>query len=442
MQIQWFDELADAEVTLSNQFFEQEKVLPKRGIFQYGQWKKEIKFFIKEDFPPDVIGLSKAMQEQLTLPGQISFQLKWDGRNLELGPLIAFLVGSKDKYLRDKLDRYKPYFEIYPQFKGLIYICPIDGVNTQNKTIEGYYYDYKTENKWQKGIFPYPGALYRKTGFNSKLYNEFIQELGDRFFNTFFFNKWDLWDWLSQNKECRVLLPYTEKLKDHHQLEAMMNEYDEVYIKQINGQKAKGIIKVYKKDDKLCFEYRLKGTVSFQTQNELEEFIKTINVKNDYLVQQAIPVKLHDDRRFDFRMIMQKNALGKWGCTTSIARFGKKHSIATNFLLDGYALPGVEALITVFGLKEREAFIKEQEMIRACTQICEALDRCGGNYGDVGIDVVVDEKQKIWILEVNKLHDHKFPLYALDDSQTYYVVTTPFQYAAYLAGFQWLGGEI
>ncbi|UTW69328.1 hypothetical protein KHA80_21040 [Anaerobacillus sp. HL2] len=42
-----------------------------------------------------------------------------------------------------------------------------------------------------------------------------------------------------------------------------------------------------------------------------------------------------------------------------------------------------------------------------------------GNYGDLGVDVIVDINQKVWILEVNKLHDHKYPLYALEDEQMY-----------------------
>ncbi|MCD8503412.1 MAG: YheC/YheD family protein [Bacillaceae bacterium] len=99
-------------------------------------------------------------------------------------------------------------------------------------------------------------------------------------------------------------------------------------------------------------------------------------------------------------------------------------------------MPGVEAIKKVFDLQERDAFKKEQEMIQACTVICEQLSNCCGNYGDVGVDVILDENQKVWVLEVNKLHDHKFPLYALEDEQMYYkVITTPFEYASYLAGF-------
>jgi hypothetical protein len=66
-------------------------------------------------------------------------------------------------------------------------------------------------------------------------------------------------------------------------------------------------------------------------------------------------------------------------------------------------------LKAVFNYNEREAFAKEQEMIQACIQVCETLDRCGGNYGDLGIDVIVDIDQHLWILEANKLQDHKYP---------------------------------
>ncbi len=441
MKIKWLNQLRRTEVALSPLFFQGTDIFPQRVVFHYGYWKKEVTVSLKDELAENEIGFSNKMFGELTVPDICSYELKWDGRNLTLGPVIAFMTVAKTERLIENLDRFESYFVNYDQFQGLIYICAIDGVDKKEKTIDGLFYDYteeKREDRWKEGTFPYPGAMYRKTGFSSELYDEFISTIGDKMFNTYFFDKWQLWRWLSSSHRCRSYLPETKKLEQLSDIDELLEKYGEVYLKKINSHKAKGIIKVEKSKDEYHFIYRLRGTKVFKESeiDKINEFLKEINKKKDYLVQQAIPIKTYENRNFDFRVIMQKDRSGKWICNANIARFGKKESIATNFLLDGFATTGNDALKIVFNYSERDAFNKEQEMLHACEDICEKLDRCAGHYGDLGVDVIVDENEKVWILEVNKLHDHKYPQYALEDEQMYFnVVTTPFEYAARLAGF-------
>ena len=441
MKVTWSNKLTTHEIGLSKAFFQSEKALPQLLIFHFGSWKHELRVRYDDSLTSQQMVLSDKLLGCFTLPEAYEYEVKWDGRNLNLGPVIAFLTVSKDKYLQTKLERFEPYFTLYPHFKGLIYMCAVDGINISSKTIEGYYFlphSDRTVHKgeWHKGTFPYPGAMYRKTGCSKSIYDHLVNEIGDKIFNTYFFNKRELWEWLCSDRKARQLLPYTECLMDFQQLERFINKYGEVYLKQADGHKAKGIIKVSKNEADYHLIYRLKDEVILQGEDEINAFLTKINKSKDYIVQQAIPVKVYDERHFDFRMILQKNKQGKWACTVNIARFGKKKSIATNFLLAGYAMKGVEALKRVFGLNDREAFMKEQEMIEASQYVCSLLDRCGGHYGDLGVDVMIDENQKVWILEVNKLHDHKYPQYALQDEQLYLQVTTrPFEYASRLAGF-------
>ena len=52
---------------------------------------------------------------------------------------------------------------------------------------------------------------------------------------------------------------------------------------------------------------------------------------------------------------------------------------------------------------------------------------CGyGNYGDLGIDVIVDQNRQIWLLEINKFHEHDIGLY-VDSATGLYerIVITP-----------------
>ncbi|MCD8503413.1 MAG: YheC/YheD family protein [Bacillaceae bacterium] len=304
---------------------------------QYGHVKQEVEIVIDESVSRDTLLLSKTVIAKVTIPTCISFQTKWDGRTLSIGPVIAFFTVGTVNALTANLERFLPYFSIYPHFRGLVYICACDGVDRNTKTIHGYYYDYHDQNNpWKEGTFPYPNTIYRKTGFSRALYNEFVSELGDNIFNTYFFNKWELWEWLAQSTKCSQFLPFTEKLMNNAtQLEQLLETFDEVYLKQVDGHKAKGIIKVFKDELGTHFKYRLKGERVLQTKEEIEAFLNDINVRKNYLVQQSIPIKRFEARNFDFRVIMQRNRTGKWICTANIARFGKKDSIATNFFTSG-----------------------------------------------------------------------------------------------------------
>lgn len=87
-------------------------------------------------------------------------------------------------------------------------------------------------------------------------------------------------------------------------------------------------------------------------------------------------------------------------------------------------------------MNEREVFLKEQEMMDLCISACKTLDKCGGNYADLAIDMIIDESLKVWLMDIHQLYDHKLPLYSIQDRQMYLkVVTTPFEYAKSLAGF-------
>ncbi|QIQ33364.1 hypothetical protein DER53_11780 [Parageobacillus toebii NBRC 107807] len=134
--------------------------------------------------------------------------------------------------------------------------------------------------------------------------------------------------------------------------------------------------------------------------------------------------------------LCKKNSSKHWNCSGIIARLGNRTEITANFDRSGIFLTGKEALRKVFQMNEREVFLKEQEMIDLCVSACKTFDQCGGNYADLGIDLIIDENLKVWLIEIHPLYDHQLPLYSIKDRQMYLkVVTAPFEYAKSLAGF-------
>lgn len=403
-----------------------------------GCWKMDVSVKYIDNWTIDVIGLSKKLSNDFILPDSIPYKMRFEGRNIYVGPVIGLLFVTKHKTLTPKfLSAYKCYLLNYNEIKGLVFIGSSEGINIENQTIKGYFYEPNSDEPWVEGIFPYPDSLYRRVGIPDKKYESLVRHLGNKIFNTYFFNKWELWECISPYAEIKTHLPHTEKLTDTDVLIKMLEHYDNVYLKKISGEKSMGIYRVEKSNNGYEFIDRLRKHSMLANTEEVSKFLKKIIKKNgNYIVQQAIKGKLIENRSFDMRVVLQKDENKEWSCTSMIARFGGKGSITSNIGLSGLAKRGKEALKEIFDLTEEAAITKEKDIVNICCKVCETLNKSIGHYGDLGIDVIIDESQKVWILEINKLHYHPYPLYALNDRQMYFdTASKPIRYANALAAF-------
>lgn len=439
MKIKYNDKDSYKQLLLPENMKEKFDFNPRKMILNIGSWSREVDIDFSSELDKNTINIPKTISEKYSIPDILDYEVKVDGRNLYLGPVICYLLETQKKYITpERLEKLTVYYNNYDIIKGIMFISAADQINISDKTIGGFYF---SEGVWKEDVFPYPGAIYRKSDIPEEVYEDLINQIGDRIFNSYFFDKWETWEILSDYSYLKQHIPHTEKLEGLETLDRMLEQHKEVYLKQARGYKAKGIIKAEKSGEGYKFTYRLKGVKEIPDFQDAARFIDELNEgkrgKNFYLVQQSIKVKNYQTRPFDFRVVMQKDKSKHWNCSGIIARFGKRQSIATNFLLSGYALPCHDALKRVFRMNEKDIFLKQQEIICICMEVCKVLEKSVGNYGDLGIDVILDENLNVWILEVNKTHDHRFPLYSINDTQMYHrIITRPFEYAKALAGFE------
>ena len=412
---------------------------PARAIISAGAFKAEVQTGLDDDIAPGHIGIPKGLFP-FTLPEQIEYRMKTQGRVIMLGPVIAYIPFDKSVPLNTRtLNRIIPYFFHYTEVGGLIYVCNSRSFDFDSQTVDGYAYipgATPFECKWQHGRYPLPASMYKRVDVGEDTYNKLLAYMGDAIFNSYFFDKYELYQYMSNYPGLREHLPETKALESAADLVDFLSRYNAVYLKPMFSSKSRGIVTVHKAGgDKCVFLQKGKKDKEY-TADEFEDAIKDIMAADQYLIQQGIEIDEYAGRRYDFRVIMQKDESRRWGCTGIITRFGKVNAPVTNFMQAGFAKPGDEGLKLGFSATAKEAFVIKQDMIKVCGDVCRRLDETSGNYGDVGVDVVVDKDRRVWILEINKLHDHKFPLYAIKDEQMYYnVITHPFRYAKALAGF-------
>lgn len=402
--------------------------------FNFGLWEKELSVQFLDDLPENVIGLSGNLKNEVFIPDDLSYEINTTADSLSLGPVILYVVS---KGLIKRLNYVKKRLKKVLPFNGLIIVSSPSGINAENNTINGYYLQTKSKKKksWKQGVFPYPGAVFKRNNLPPKINKHLYKMTGGRVFNSDFFNKWGMWKMLSPNQSVRNHIPHTIELKSLAKIHDMLDIYPSIYLKPKSGSQGKGIIEI-KHQDNLFQITDSKNRVSQVTGRSIGShpvIKRVLKRKKKYMIQQGVPVQ-HDSRNVDFRIYMQKDETKQWKCTGLIGRFAKPGSITTNLHHIDYILPGKKALEKFFSQDQQDLELIEQKIVNVCIEACQTLDQ-HGCYGDLAIDFILNKDSHVWILEVNKRYGYKsFPI--IKDLALYgKIIRNPFLYASALAGF-------
>ncbi|QGU95878.1 hypothetical protein GOM49_12955 [Clostridium bovifaecis] len=321
-----------------------------------------------------------------------------------------------------------------------MYIFSTEDIDFGSKTVKGLYFNPKMINEsdaWKEGIFPLSNAIYRRVGLSTKEMSKLRQFTNNGLFNSRYFDKLEFWNLVHDKNLVNEHVPKTKFISSLNEVEDMFLEFNSLYLKPTDDSMAGGLIKVEKIKD--CY-YTKKpfddNSAIFKSKDELNKFIQDIISTRKYLVQQSIKSLQIDNRPADFRVIMQKDNTLKWRCTGIICRIGKENGICSNFRSYGYAVTFEELFEKLKLLNQKEIFKKRQELVNVCMKFCKILDSTDDNYGDLGIDAIIDEDLKIWIIEINKRQDHRIPLSIKDEQMYLATKNTPIKYAVGLSGFE------
>ena len=312
----------------------------KITVLQFGSARQFASISVAENVPPNEICLSSKLIASLRLPLYPDYELRASRNRLEIGPFIGMLISREDKNLTpNALEKMKIYVSDYARLHGAIVVFALDAVDPVGQLIEGYCYN-PLSRKFEKGVFPFPSAIYRTIGLSDRWKNLFLSVIGGRLYNSHYFNKWEMYQWYSKNPGLSAHVPFTCKYKSPEDVFNMLYKYQKAYIKPISGLGGHGVVQVRLHNGRYIFKYREHGenrTDISQNKAEAAEYLTIRLNHGKYLVQQPIELIQIDERVIDFRCIMQKNLYGKWECKAIIGRCGNKGSIVSNISSGGSA---------------------------------------------------------------------------------------------------------
>ncbi len=283
----------------------------------------------------------------------------------------------------------------------LFYFTP-KSVDFNKRSIRGKVYE---NGEWLERIMPFPDVIYN-AGSPEKLSvsKEIIEKLKNEipFTTNSIGNKWNVMKRLKEAKEFDKYLIPTEIVKNTEIFYKFVTYYKKVVFKPIDGRKGKGIYFITKAGNS-NFEVRKDSENRVYTKHQLDELIKGQLATGTFIMQPYIQSITKAGQVYDFRLHVQKNGEGKWVITTVYPRIAPVGSIIPNINNGGFTNYLDPFLEQEF---KEEAYDIRRMLEHFSLTLAQHLDEIqmvqfGEVIDEIGIDVGLDEQQKIWMYEVN-----------------------------------------
>lgn len=421
--------------------------IPAHGTIQltFGSFRQEV----------TVIPVPKA--DSLRVNEGLARRLGWRGRpmlnasyssgsrTLRLGPLIGVLVS------RDHPDQPDRVFGQITMFcreltnachaqGAYVYFFTPEALETRSSSIQGWVYD----EGWRKLSLPVADVINNRLTTrkveNKPSVQHFLADVksryGTHFFNEKFLDKTEVFEALAQDAALQRYLPESHAFNGFAVLKRMCNSYSSVFLKPVRGSLGKGILRISKEEG----GYRLLSTTPLGTRKQsypsLAKLFQSISPKmktTRYQIQQGLSLMELGKRPVDFRALVQKNSTGKWGVTSIVARTAGSNHFVSNLARGGTLSTVREAV----GKSNLPAGIKESSQVqlpRAALAIARGVEtHIPAHFGELGIDLALDQSGRIWLLEVNS-KPSKNDNTPLNDQKIRPSVKQMILYCRYLAG--------
>ncbi|WP_127585236.1 YheC/YheD family endospore coat-associated protein [Paenibacillus koleovorans] len=297
-----------------------------------------------------------------------------------------------------------------------ICVITMKDLKPRNKRIIAHVYNVPSDS-WSQQWIAVPHVLYNRIPSRSDEESPDVQQTLQacmrnpqiRLFNPSYFDKWTLFEWLNKGKHTAKYIPLTRKMTNAEELETLLRTFPVLYLKPVRGKAGQGIMRVRRAVTrplrKTEFRLSVQGNRASQlyktaTVSQLWTRVQEEMENGEYIVQQGITLARHKRRKFDLRLLVQKNGKGEWKLTGIGARLAGKMSITTHVPRGGSIDDPEKLLASTFGWEGARRILLRAK--RAALTIARQIEKKSGHLlGEMSMDMGVDTSGSIWFFEAN-----------------------------------------
>ncbi|NIK76058.1 glutathione synthase/RimK-type ligase-like ATP-grasp enzyme [Paenibacillus castaneae] len=291
-----------------------------------------------------------------------------------------------------------------------VFVFTPKDVNYKKNLIYALFYD-PVEATWSRKWTSFPNLIYDRCRIQRTYRFEQLKQFRARYgflnyLNRPLRNKWTIHRILSKDARFKSHLPSTRYIESTRDVVEMLKKYPLLYLKPINGTGGRGILRIERhKDGLLHIQGRDQSRRIIKPQqitpSALGSYLAPWNLRgNRYIAQQGIQIKLNSGRVHDYRMLVQKNGEGLWEVTGCAGRIGGAGSITSNLHGGGHAST-METLLKDWLRDESKIETVKEEAAKLGVGIAAYLEMSYGRLCELALDLAIDRKGGIWLLEVN-----------------------------------------
>ena len=238
---------------------------------------------------------------------------------------------------------------------------------------------------------------------------------------------------LQEVPAVRPLLAYTERLTSDS-LARAMRRFDDLYLKPDDLSRGRGVHRLTRRraGGWLLTHRDAQGNVErlLPDAGAVRAAVRPLlRGPRVYLLQEGLPLATFLGNRFDLRVLVQKNGMGRWTVSGMVARIAPLGSAITSPRSGGQVALPQQVLQHAFG--ERATAVLDS-VAEATLAIARAIDAALGPVYELGIDLGVLQDGTVRLIEVNGM-PLKVSLQRLGDpSAEQRIDRFPVHYAAWL----------
>ena len=284
------------------------------------------------------------------------------------------------------------------------------GLDLKNKQVTASIPNPEHQGQWIVQTLPLPNIVINEMGKLPKERSPIEQKLNRMvtFTSHPIHGKLRIQQYLSQSESLSPLVIPTQQCRNIHSLQEYLSHYRHVILKPDRGRQGQGIVSIRAIGEQE-FLWQIGTDQQILTPIGLEKTLMALVGDEDYLVQPYIHCQTTDHRPFDFRIHVQRNDQGVFQITRIYPRIGQADTVISNYSQGGTTTEWTTLL--------------EQQFPKSAVQWIKTLPEVGLKLADyidsmydypldeLGIDIAIDEEEKLWFYEANtapQTKDHEY----------------------------------